>query len=258
MKKEISIRTPKTFGCTTVSTAVLQSLRQKFSDAQINVYSEAPDLIEGLAGINKIVNLSANPSQFTYDIDLCHYLEVRKPQTSKPLRHLKEHMFEMTEEQLKLKHLELKRNFEPLINLTNQEKTWANDEVVKLNRGRPLVWLQTASRVKEKTLPATMWNELVARRTDEYTFIDLSKEQYSRRQAIALTKFSQAGITLDTFLLHGSYAVSASRVIVALATSHPEVVCYNGQVYVEALGKSPKEATDLLLEKLDLLIATPL
>ena len=60
-------------------------------------------------------------------------------------------------------------------------------------------------------------------------FIDLSHAPYNRRTAIALTKYCDAGVTLDTFLLHGSQAVGASHVVAIMISSHPEVVCYPDQ-----------------------------
>lgn len=42
--EEISIRTPETLGCCVVATALLQSVRKKFPDVRIVVYTQFPDL----------------------------------------------------------------------------------------------------------------------------------------------------------------------------------------------------------------------
>ena len=48
--------------------------------------------------------------------------------------------------------------------------------------------------------------------------------------AILLTKFSHAGITLDSFLSHGSQAVVAPNVILLLISTYPKVVAYSNQI----------------------------
>ncbi|MGR3754935.1 glycosyltransferase family 9 protein [Edwardsiella anguillarum] len=63
----------------------------------------------------------------------------------------------------------------------------------------------------------------------ECTFIDLSHAGYSLRESLAITTQCQAGICLDSFLIHGSAAVGAKNVIALLGSSKPEVVTYPGQ-----------------------------
>lgn len=228
----ITFRTPKTLGCAVISTAVLQSLRNFFPDDRFVVYTEAPDLFDGLEEIDQVLDISQDNFS-NYNIDLSDYLKIYTPQTNMPLRHLKEHLFEVTEKQLQI-NKQLNRDFDPKINLLKSELIWAQEKSTSLGQGKPLVWLQTKSREKEKQISDNIWQEFITRMKDQCTFIDLSDIQFSRREAISLTKYCKAGITLDTFLLHGSHAVEAKNVIVVLVTTHPEVVCYSDQTVLNS------------------------
>lgn len=244
----ITFRTPKTLGCAVISTAVLQSLIKFLPDDQFAVYTEAPDLFDGLEGIDLVLDIFQE-NLSNYDIDLSDYLKIYTPQTNIPLRHLKEHLFEITEKQLQL-NKQLNRSFDPKINLSEGELIWAQEKSTSLGQGKPLVWLQTKSREKEKQIPDNVWKELITRMKDQCTFIDLSDVQFSRREAISLTKYCKAGITLDTFLLHGSQAVKAKNVIVTLITTHPEVVCYSDQTVLNGTQDKKYISTESILSEL--------
>ena len=53
--------------------------------------------------------------------------------------------------------------------------------------------------------------------------------------SLSITKASKGGITLDTFILHGSKAVSAKNVLVLAGSSRAEVVTYPDQnvIYIQ-------------------------
>ncbi len=222
----LNIKLYDTLGCTVVATTVLQSLRAAFPRATLLVYTTYPDLLEGLKKVNQVMD-SRLDSPRKYDIDLSSYLETQKPQESKPFRHLSEHMFEIAERQLgKALHSKMNRNFRPVVNLTKQEIQRAKIIVKEKAGGKPLVWLQTKSRKAYKDWPTVNWNNLISSHRS-FSFLDLSQEQYSRRISIAISQQAAAGITLDTFMLHGSQAVRAKNVLAIMVSSHPEVVCYS-------------------------------
>lgn len=247
--KEIEFRSPKTLGCTVASTAPLQSLRESFPDSEIIVYSKFPDLFMGLAEVSNTKDLNKKKGRVPYDIDLENYLDERQPQVNKPLRHLLEHMFEIMQE--KLGNVTLKRDFVPKINLTDVEVAWAQGEARRIAKDKPLVWLQTRTRLPEKDIPKKVWQEVITKSSDKYAFVDLAKQQYSRREAIALTAAAHAGITLDSFLLHGSQAVHAPNVIVILVSSHPEVVCYSDQIVVKKTASLKHPSVQSILYELN-------
>lgn len=242
---EITVRTPETLGCTVLSTVLLQSLRSTFQGSEIIVYTKFPDLFQGFTHVTKIVDLTAEPNLDSYDIDLEGYVEERKPQTSLPRRHLIEHTFEIAEERLGTK---LERGFKLLMNLTDAEIAWAKEERTRISPSKPLVWLQTKSRKAAKDASEEIWEQLIRKGSESYTFLDLSEETYTRRQAVALTKAANAGITLDTFLLHGSEAVGAKNVIVLLVSTYPEVVCYPDQIVLKHSEEEPITADAILTE----------
>lgn len=153
----IRVRLYDTLGCTVVATVLLQSLREKFPSAKINVYTAYPDLLAGLREIDGMYDSNAYPSE-DYNIDLTGYLEIRKPQESKPFRHLAVHMLEMAEEQLGDRITgALKRDFLPVVDLTQQEEQNAREIVQSLSRGKPVVWLQTKTRQPKKDWPREHW-----------------------------------------------------------------------------------------------------
>jgi ADP-heptose:LPS heptosyltransferase len=230
---KLSVRLPNTLGCTVISTVLLQSLGRVFNKAEINVFTPFPDLVEGLDEVSYIFYTDEHGSN-QYDIDLATFLEVCRPQQSKPYRHLSEHIFETAEKQLgsKLKQ-RLPRNFSLKINLTHKEI--AEAQKITRQESKPCIWVQSKSRLSEKDWPEDFWKALVSLLEDDYSFIDLSKAGYTRRLSIAITAQCIAGITLDTFLLHGSQAVHAKNIFVILVSSHPEVVTYPGQIVFDGL-----------------------
>jgi hypothetical protein len=248
----INFRSPKTLGCSVASSVIIQSLKEKFPESKIAVYTKMPDLFIGLTEMDELIDLNKEKELTHYDVDLENYLETKKPQLSKPLRHLIEHMFEETEEQLSsLVTNSLNRDFVPKVNLNKDELNWAITAVSALAQDKPLIWLQTKSRLQEKDAPAVLWQELVDKCADKYSFIDLSQEQYSRRQSIAITKIAAGGATLDTFLLHGSEAVRARNVIVLLVSSHQEVVCYPDQICLTYSKDSDSQIVNGIINVLD-------
>jgi ADP-heptose:LPS heptosyltransferase len=252
----LTFRTPKTFGCTVASTVILQSIRKKFPKIRIVVYTQTPDLILGLKEVNEIVDINEQSGLLNYHVDLENFLATQKPQLIKPYRHLTEHMFEVAEQQLGQRISKpLERNFVPKINLTEKEISTAKVTAASITKSdKPLIWLQTKSRHIEKDLLLNEWEQFVRLRSDRYTFVDLSNKTYSRRQSIALTKFCKAGITLDTFLLHGSKAVHAPNVIAVLVSSHPEVVTYEGQIILNGLDDKAAIKVDNMIRTLDTLV----
>jgi ADP-heptose:LPS heptosyltransferase len=197
-----------------------------------------------LTEVTGVKYLNTDPDCQKYDIDLYNYVEERQPQTTEPRRHLIEHTFEIAEETFGKGVL--KRGFVPIIRLTSGEISWARTEAQRLANGKPLVWLQTKSRMPEKDIPEVIWQELVHTGSCAYTFVDLSRKQYSRRQAIALTAVADAGITLDSFLLHASEAVRAKNVLVVLVSTYPEVVCYPDQTAISISKESASSAHSIL------------
>ena len=243
----INVRLSDTFGCNIVATAILQSLRDKFPDAIINVYTKYPDLIFGLNEIDKIIDLKKECLK-NYNVDFKDYLKSRKPQESMPFRHLISHMFEVAESQLSVK---LNRNFKPKINLTEEEMKKAEKIVKSLSHGKPLIWLQTKTSEKKKDMPAIFWKELI-KKENNYEFVDLSSEVHSRRISIAITKLCNMGVTLDTFLLHCSGAVKAKNVIAIMVSSHKEVVTYPNQIVIQGSIENWKETLKELMDKIKL------
>lgn len=251
----INVKLHDTLGCTVVASVVLQSLRHAFSRDEFVAYTAFPDLLQGLTEIDRTID-SNKQSLPSYELDFRSYLENRKPQESRPLRNLSEHMFEMAEEQLGSKlQQRLNRQFEPKVNLTKSEVVEASRIVKSRSSGRPPVWIQSKTRDPRKDWPEASWHELRAREKERYSFIDLSREHFPRRVSIAITQQCVAGITLDTFLLHGSRAVGAKNVVVILVSSHPEVVTYKGQRVLDGLRNSNNITVENVAEHLDKLIA---
>lgn len=236
--KSLSIRLHDTFGCTLVGTALIQSLRHAFPSEKLRVYTKNPDLLEGLPEADDILDAMSHELD-KYDVDVLNYLELYKPQEAKPLRHLYQHMLEIATKQLADKISKpLPKTFEPKIHLTKKELTEAKKISEQLSGKKPLIWLQTKTSTLLKDWEKEHWGELTLLLENDFSIIDLSKLQYTKRQAIAITKFCCAGITLDTFLLHGSKAVNARNTIVLLTSSHKEVVTYPGQVVLSEQSKN--------------------
>lgn len=246
MADTINIRLSDTFGCNVASTVVLQSLRDKFPKHKINVYTKYPDLILGLKEVDNIMDLNKQNLE-NYDVDFEDYLRTRKPQESTPLRHLIIHMMEIAESQLKIK---LKRKFRPKINLTNKELKTAQNIIISLSSGKPIIWLQTKTREEKKDMPISFWKTLRSSKPN-WNFLDLSSAGYDRRISIAITKFCDAGITLDTFLLHGSYAVGARNVVAIMVSSHKEVVTYPNNIVINGSKSDWKKTLLQIIRKLD-------
>ena len=250
--KVITIKTPNTIGCTLVSTIVLQKLRNQFKKTRLEVYTLYPDLFDGLKEVDIVKDLSKTKLE-NYDVDLGEYLQKKDPQNSRPFRHLERHLTEMTEKQL---NIQLKSNYTDLpikIHLTKPELAKAKSIVKELSQGKPLIWLQTKTSERMKDWKSEYWQSLI-KQGKRYSFVDLSEGKYTRRISIAITKYCNAGITLDTFLLHGSHAIGARNVIVILVSSHKEVVTYPEQTVLEQFKLKKEIIPQMVIKKLDMLM----
>jgi len=245
----LKIRLPNVLGCTVISTAVLQSLREKFPASRIEAYTRFPDLLEGLKEVDGVLDPD-NKKDDTYDIDLENYSQKRKPATSMPLRHLHIHMIEIAEESLGCK---LNKNFHPKLNFTHLEEEKARDTVRTLAKGKPIIWLQTKSRNPARQMSSEFWENLISQSGNIWTYIDLFEGRYTNREHIIITKYCNAGVTIDSFLLHGSKAVNARNVIAVLAATPREVVTYKNQLVFGGPGKE-KVKSDSVVEELKKII----
>lgn len=228
--KKIKVKLFDTLGCTVLSTALFQSLRREFPDSEIVAYSEFPDLLAGFQEIDDIIDSNDNSSE-EYDIDLRGYLSDR-PHNHEPFKHLYIHMINHAERQL-VDGLsgELRRDFLPKINLQDHEMSRAREIVKSVSREKPAIWIQPGTGSPNKDWPREYWEKLIEEKP-EYEFIDLSSGDYEPRTAIAMAESCDAGIALDSFLLHGSKSVDAKNVIAILGSSRPETVTYPGNIVI--------------------------
>jgi hypothetical protein len=226
---EINIRLYHTLGCSVVANSMLIAIARSFAGAHLRVFSPSPEIQSGLSGVSEIYPLQdADGSRL--DVDLAGYLDEYRPLVTKPSRHLKEYIFDIADNSLGVK---LDRSFDPVINLTPEEEVWAKAEVSRLSPGKPLVWLQKKTSKSAKDWPGEDWSTLTRELEGDCNFLNLTDKNYSPRAACILTKFCDAGVVLDTFLLHGSHAVGAKNTIAILVVSPQEVVCYNDQIALD-------------------------
>lgn len=222
--KKLSIRCFDSIGCTVASTAVIYSLKDGFPRAKLEVHTKYPELFKGIERI--IIKTANNKNKINFDIDLSIIYEKRRPHNTKPYRPLYIHMIEIAEKQLSAK---LKR-FIPAINLSKKEINWANEKIKNLEK--PLIWIQSKTNSVNKNWFEDYWKIVFKKLNENYEIIDLANSDFSLRQSLAITKVSEGGITLDTFLIHGSAAVGAKNVLVLLGSSRKEVVSYPSQTVI--------------------------
>ncbi|RJL45900.1 glycosyltransferase family 9 protein [Pectobacterium carotovorum] len=217
---DISIRLANSLGCSVAGTAVIYSIINTFKESRISVVTKFPTLLSGIEDIDVIAAISDLGGD--YSVDLRKYT-ARRPHNAYPPRPSYCHMREMAEEQLECTLL----HSEPKLYLQPNEIEFAREELARYKK--PIVWLQTITTSYNRNWPTDNWQNLMELFKSECTFIDLSHENYSLRESLAITTQCQAGICLDSFLIHGSAAVGAKNVIALLGSSQPEVVTYPSQ-----------------------------
>jgi hypothetical protein len=229
---QIRVRTADSLGCAVAGSAVLHSLAAKFRNCEIHVATPFPELFEGMTGV--LIERASAESVGRSDVDLRGYTS-RRPHNAAPYRASFMHMREMAEEQLSCR-LPI---MNPRLVLQESEIRWAKQVVAQF--AKPVVWLQTKTNSENRNWPAKSWQELRERMQDDFQLIDLAAEHYSLRQSLALTQASLAGLCLDSFLLHGSWAVGAKNVLVLLGSSRTECVIYPGQMPVYSQSRCPAQ-----------------
>jgi hypothetical protein len=182
MAETIKVKLFDTLGCSVASTALIYSLKDKFQDKEIEIYTKFPELFEGIKGIQ--AKLASTNVKF--DVDLSNYLD-RRPHNNIPFRPLYVHMIEIAEEQLNVK---LKR-FLPKINLSKEEIEWAKKELNKYKK--PVIWIQSKTNSLNKDLPQEYWKIIIQDLSKDYELIDLSNSKFSIRQSIVISKVSKGG-----------------------------------------------------------------
>ena len=228
INKNLTLRTFDSLGCSVIATAVINSLKDKFSNLDLEVYTKYPDLFINIKGI-KIKDVSKKDDNLKFDIDLRGYIKTR-PHNIPPHKPIYIHMLELAEKSLsvKLKH------FQPKINLSKKELNWAINKIKSYKK--PVIWVQSETKSQNKNWFDDYWNVLIKELSKNYDIIDLSKTNFTLRQSLAITKVCKGGITLDSFLVHGSVAVEAKNVLVLIGSSRKEVVTYPSQkvIYIKS------------------------
>ncbi len=217
----INIRLPDSLGCTVASTSVISGLLKSEYFDEIHIFAKHCELVSHISGI--ILHSSDDVNYF--DVDLRHYT-ARRPHNSKPYRASYVHMLEMAEEALGVK-LPITP---PCIILSEADNSFA---IRKLSEFRkPVIWIQTKTTTSNRNWDSEQWDKLTENLSGSFDFIDLSHAGYSLCQSLAITKYSFAGICLDSFLVHGSAAVGARNVVVLAGSSRGECITYPGQVLI--------------------------
>lgn len=237
----MKVRLMNTLGCSILSTAVLQSIRN-YTNKDIEVYTPFPELFEHLPNITTHHQPESDEDQCEYDIDLREYLGdyIYKAKDNEAFRerHILQHMFDVTEKQLQIS---LDRDFEPKLVFSNKEIQEMKDIVTDMRTDKPIVWTQTKSRKKEKEWSQNNW-KLLKKSLPQYHFIE-PENHFTYRQSILFTKYCDAGVCLDSFLMHGSHVVQAPNVIVLLTATPESMVAYTDQTVLD--GFSNVGATDI-------------
>ncbi len=213
----IRINIADDLGDNVISTGVVLSVKNKFPGEKIQIDTEHPSLFEHFENVSILKNNVIN-----YDIDLTNYFRSEDHQNELP-KSLYVHAIELAQNQF-CSNLNL---YKPKIELSDKELNWAKNELAKYDK--PVIWMQIKSGSKNKDWNNKGWNELENKLSKRYHVLRLSSDDYSPRESLAITKEAFGGITLDSFLLHGSYSVGAKNVIVLLGSSRKEVVGYPGQ-----------------------------
>ncbi|MGB7801822.1 hypothetical protein [Buttiauxella sp.] len=221
----INIRLPDSLGCTVASTSVLQSLIKCELFDDIHVFTKHFELVSHLQGIN----LHPPVDNTFLHVDLRKYTS-RRPHNNRPYRASYLHMLEMAEESLAVKL--------PIIlpNIPTHESDACFAKEIISTFSKPLIWIQSKTTTDNRNWNYKRWLTLIKNLSNNFDFIDLSNVNYSLLQSLAITKYSFAGICLDSFLVHGSAAVGAENVIVLAGSSRGECITYPGQslIYEES------------------------
>ncbi len=237
-QSELNIRTSAFLGDIVMGTALIQNIKSYFPTHALNVYTKHPSLLEGLSEADNVRDAKTDRADH-YDVDLLDYVENNDPQnldpknSGRPLKHLLAWQTEIAAGQLGVPLLETMDDFKLKVNLTSEEIRFARELAGRLADGKPLVWLQTKSSTAHKDWTPEGWLGLETA-LPNVTFVDLTKINQPPRISMAITKFCDAGVTLDSFLLHGSQAVAAPNVLTLMMSSSPEVVCYPNQKVIKA------------------------
>ena len=229
---KITIRTVDSLGCAVAGSAVIHSLRKKFSCADIVVVTPFVSLFYGIPGI-VIIHSDEYPHR-KFHVDLRNYTK-RRPHSSVPRRPSYVHMHQMAIEQIG-EELPLTR---PKLYLSSEELFRAKRELSKFPKD--IVWIQTRTNSNNRHWGPNNWSRLSSDLGHQYQFLDLSKSNYSLRESLAIAKVSRAGICLDSFLVHGSAAVGAKNVLVLLGSSHPTCVTYPEQTVMYVKTSCPAQ-----------------
>jgi ADP-heptose:LPS heptosyltransferase len=224
MSNEINLRAVDSIGCSVASIGVVLAIKEKFPEKTLIVYTKFPELFNSISGITL-----TRKELSGYDVDLRSYYANRL-HNNLPYRSIYINMIEIAENALKTKL----RRILPKIVLSQEELDYAK-KILDKNK-KPTIWIQKKTNSPNKNWIEQNWKELEKKLSLKYAILELSESNYSLRQSLALTKLCLAGITLDTFLVHGSNAVGAKNVLVLLGSSRKEVVTYPTQkvVYIKS------------------------
>jgi ADP-heptose:LPS heptosyltransferase len=259
MKKKatiLKVRASDFAGDTIMATAILRSLRYARPQLMFQVWAKHTQFFELSQEVHpsNVFSTRTTPPpvcdlDLREDVYIGDYLtRVTDPQfASTPIL---AHMFASAESQTGIK---MPKRFGPRVLLSHQETEWAYKKALELRKGGPLVWIEKKTSKPEKDWPEESWLELIAR-NPKITFLDLSVFKF--RPALAMMSNCDAGISLDSYPVHGAQAVSAPKTMVILIGTPPIFTGYPGQTIIDGFNDTSNLRVEKVSSRLRRLLST--
>jgi ADP-heptose:LPS heptosyltransferase len=235
--QNITVIVPRTLGATLLSTVVLRQLRRKLPHRTIRCVAKFTDVLEGLPYIDEIWHFD-DPHVFegaikdNEVIDLTSTLHCQPNRRYPPI-----HLIDVL-----CRHAGIENDAQgPECFLSRAELNAAQQLVTsnKVEHDRMVIAMTTRTSTRNKEWRHERWVELVQRMGNQVSWLHLGEHQgplptnvqclsLSPRQSIALTRFVDGVVTLDTFLLHAAATqrIKSGAVVTLLGSSHPSCVSY--------------------------------
>lgn len=235
--QDITVIVPRAMGATLLSTVVLRQLRQAHPGRTIRCIAKYPELLAGLPYIDELIEWDT-PDVFIRAIkdkeiiDLSGTLDHQPNRRPSPV-HLIDLLCQRAGVNNDLRGPECFLSSEEV----NDAKTFVDS--VRHDSSKAVIAITTRTSTRNKEWRSERWQELVQQLSSHVRWFhlgegqppDLSGVEYltlTPRQAIAVTRYVDGVVTVDTFLLHAAATqrLSTAGVITLLGSSRPECVSY--------------------------------
>ena len=196
-------------GDTLLLTVVIQEIKYRYPNIELNIITEFPEILKNLNGIYSI-----NYPETYWSLDFAYF----------KVRNDKLHNENILKEFFQNIHIKTYR-YSPIFKLSEQEIKNASDRLSTINE--PFITINTYSKEDTKNWPSAYWQLIINEYKENFTIIQIGDENephlenvirwagtLSLRESCAILEKASFHLGIVSFLMHVAHALNTKSIII--------------------------------------------